>query len=64
MRGFITEKNWAAVDKTFPKAHRFYRHLSRKPQTFLELLELCHSFDDIDLNLGRRRRSISRRRNS
>jgi len=53
MQGFITEGNWKEVDRTFPGVHRFYGQLSRKPQTFLELLTLCHSFD----NDGRKKTS-------
>ena len=40
MKGMITERNWKAIEKTFPGLHFFYSRLPRKPRTFLELLEL------------------------
>ena len=46
MKGFITEKNWEEVEEVFPQVHEFYSHLPKKPDTFLELLELYHSFDN------------------
>ncbi len=61
MRGFITEKDWKNIDRIFPEVHRLYRCFLRKPQTFLELLEMCHSFDNIDLGTSyqKKRRKLN-----
>lgn len=37
MFGCITEKNWDEMEKAFPGIYKYYRRLSRKPKTFLEL---------------------------
>lgn len=61
MQGMITERNWREVEKTFAGAHAVYRHLSRKPQTFLELLGLCHSFDSAGSPFAHRKTSRRRK---
>jgi hypothetical protein len=40
MSGFITEKNFAECEQEFPGIVGFYRSLSDKPRTFLELVFL------------------------
>lgn len=38
MTGFITEKHWRLIEKSFPGIKRFYQSLDgKKPSTFLEL---------------------------
>ncbi|MBI4412064.1 MAG: hypothetical protein HY541_06240 [Deltaproteobacteria bacterium] len=56
MRGLVTERDWNAVDKTFPGAHCFYLRLSRKPQTFLDLLGMCQSFGNGGRKKSRRKK--------
>jgi hypothetical protein len=38
MRGYITEKDFEACEREFPGIVSFYRALSVKPRTFLELV--------------------------
>jgi hypothetical protein len=38
MRGYITEKDFEACEQEFPGIVSFYRALSEKPRTFLELV--------------------------
>ncbi len=40
MAGFITERQLAEAAEAFPGIVRFFESLSRKPQTFLELMAL------------------------
>ena len=54
MGGLITMRDWRSIDKSFPGLRTFYAHLPRKPQTFLELLELYQVYK----RFTTRRRSI------
>jgi hypothetical protein len=38
MRGYITEKDFEACEQEFPGIVSFYRALTVKPRTFLELV--------------------------
>jgi hypothetical protein len=40
MTGWVTERDFAEAEAAFPGIERFYRRLTRKPPTFLDLLRL------------------------
>jgi hypothetical protein len=38
VRGFVTERHFAIAERVFPGIRDFYRALTEKPATFLELV--------------------------
>ena len=38
LQGFVTERDFQAIEEAFPGIRRFYEELNDKPCTFLELV--------------------------